>query len=226
MCKFEKTIRILSAGAAGIAGMIATLLLSSEKADRCLTNLCLVGLLSYIITDNGLNFFVSDLHVKGRNDPTAQQIMATTEQMKRDVQLLRRQFLTIPSLAPTLFSNKTADPYGLVNKIESLASILENRGKIDELPKDIFCPINMTVMKDPVQTSSGHSYERSALQSYYCAGGMSCPMNRSLPLENPRTLPTNLALQIRIHAILQEKLKNTSSTPKDPVQVSKHSLTQ
>ncbi|MFA6409652.1 MAG: U-box domain-containing protein [Gammaproteobacteria bacterium] len=225
MFTFENTVKIVGSGLAGLTGTIASLLFYEEKDRGSIITSCVTGLICCLIIKEKLDDFFIKLRLSARNDPIVLQTRTAIERIRRDRELLRSQHATGTLSTNAFFSNRI-DPYALAGKISGLAAILEERGNIDELPKDVFCPIDRTVMKDPVQTASGHSYERSALQSYYYAGGASCPMNRNIPLGNPRTLPTNLALQIRIHAILKEKTESMSSAKQNQVKVGKMGSTQ
>ena len=51
------------------------------------------------------------------------------------------------------------------------------KGTEEDAPEDFFCPISQELMRDPVTTSDGHTYERSAIED--CLGG-ACLANTNL----------------------------------------------
>ena len=46
------------------------------------------------------------------------------------------------------------------------------------IPESFICPINLTVMREPVMDRYGNSYERSAIQSWINSGHQVCPLTR------------------------------------------------
>lgn len=45
-------------------------------------------------------------------------------------------------------------------------------------PSSFICPLTLTVMKDPVMSRYGQSYERGAILEWLAAGNETCPMTR------------------------------------------------
>ena len=43
------------------------------------------------------------------------------------------------------------------------------------IPADFICPVNLTLMADPVVASDGHTYEREAIQEWLGTGSMLSP---------------------------------------------------
>jgi len=57
-----------------------------------------------------------------------------------------------------------------------------------EVPQHLVCPISSEVMVDPVFTADGHTYERSAIQSWFDRGGATSPLT-GVVLEHLRLTP-------------------------------------
>eukprot|EP00621_Florenciella_sp_RCC1693_P014673 CAMPEP_0182531388 /NCGR_PEP_ID=MMETSP1323-20130603/8823_1 /TAXON_ID=236787 /ORGANISM="Florenciella parvula, Strain RCC1693" /LENGTH=270 /DNA_ID=CAMNT_0024740935 /DNA_START=255 /DNA_END=1063 /DNA_ORIENTATION=- len=45
-----------------------------------------------------------------------------------------------------------------------------------QIPPDFICPITQELMRDPVNTLSGHSYERDAILQWFAGGTTKCPL--------------------------------------------------
>lgn len=71
----------------------------------------------------------------------------------------------------------------------------------------ITCPISLEIMRDPVMTTQGHTYERSTIQAWFDSGHKTDPLTNQ-PLLN-ETLITNYAIKSIIESIL-----NLSGDPK------------
>ena len=67
--------------------------------------------------------------------------------------------------------------------------------KIIGIPDDFICPITQTLMRDPLVTKEGHSFERGAILEWIYANG-TCPLTRR-PLSSCQLIP-NSALRIKI----------------------------
>ena len=66
--------------------------------------------------------------------------------------------------------------------------------------EDMFiCPISLVIMQDPVQTTSGHTFERSAIEDWF-RGHNTCPLTNE---EIPNTLTPNFALRSVIETYLK-----------------------
>jgi hypothetical protein len=99
------------------------------------------------------------------------------------------------------------DPRGLSYQIKTLLQSLAD-DRYAQLPKDFFCQITLHVMCDPVQTTDGFSYERTALQEWYDSGHTYCPIDRTKSLEDPHKLPTNITFQSFIYTTLKAIVEN------------------
>ena len=44
-----------------------------------------------------------------------------------------------------------------------------------QIPPDFICPITQELMRDPVNTLSGHSYERDAILQWFAGGTTKAP---------------------------------------------------
>jgi hypothetical protein len=47
-----------------------------------------------------------------------------------------------------------------------------------EIPDEYVCPLTLELMRDPVMTRYGNSYERSAILKWVACGNARCPMTR------------------------------------------------
>ena len=62
-----------------------------------------------------------------------------------------------------------------------------------ELPKSFCCSITMELMRDPVSTADGHTYERAAIARWFADGNATSP-NTGAALEHCNLIP-NIALR-------------------------------
>jgi len=63
-----------------------------------------------------------------------------------------------------------------------------------DTPHGFQCPITMEVMRDPVQATDGHSYERAAIEEWLQVHLPPTSPVTNLPLESTRLVP-NVALR-------------------------------
>jgi len=68
----------------------------------------------------------------------------------------------------------------------------------NEVPAEFRCPITMAVMKDPVVAADGHTYERSAIESWLRQRKVS-PLTNSPMTAKPLT--PNLAMRSQIESL-------------------------
>jgi hypothetical protein len=47
-----------------------------------------------------------------------------------------------------------------------------------EIPDEFICPLTLELMRDPVMTKYGNSYERSAILKWVACGNARCPLTR------------------------------------------------
>jgi len=69
-------------------------------------------------------------------------------------------------------------------------------GKMASIPDEFVCPITQTLMRDPVLTKEGHSFERWAILEWIYTNG-TCPLTRRPLLSRSELIPNTL-LKIRI----------------------------
>lgn len=62
---------------------------------------------------------------------------------------------------------------------------------------DLLCPITHLIMKAPVSTDDGHTYERAAIETWFDSGSMMSPLTGEQL--SSRTLRPNVALKNVIH---------------------------
>eukprot|EP00755_Sulcionema_specki_P026785 Sspe_Gene.86470::Locus_57137_Transcript_1_1_Confidence_1.000_Length_1304::g.86470::m.86470 len=94
---------------------------------------------------------------------------------------------------------------GIMDAVESTARLPEFSDGLDEAigdaPHEFMCPITCSIMRDPVLTSDGHTYERRAIEEWfrsYAGDGVPNSPLTNLPLEHCGLTPnTALAEQIR-----------------------------
>ncbi|XP_023754069.1 U-box domain-containing protein 44 [Lactuca sativa] len=94
---------------------------------------------------------------------------------------------------------------------EKARKYLTKRSSLGNQPleplQSFYCPITREVMVDPVETSSGHTFERSAIEKWLSDGSTSCPLTM-IPLDN-LTLRPNRTLK---QSIEEWKDRNTMIT--------------
>ncbi|KAK9051385.1 hypothetical protein SSX86_028012 [Deinandra increscens subsp. villosa] len=73
--------------------------------------------------------------------------------------------------------------------------------------QSFYCPITREVMVDPVETASGHTFERTAIEKWLADGGTSCPLT-GIPLDNLILRPNKTLRQ----SIEEWKDRNTMIT--------------
>ena len=61
----------------------------------------------------------------------------------------------------------------------------------NEPPPEVLCPITCELMRDPVVTADGHSYERSAIASWIERGNATSPLTGE-PLAHTHLVPNHL----------------------------------
>ncbi|KAK4797233.1 hypothetical protein SAY86_029559 [Trapa natans] len=91
--------------------------------------------------------------------------------------------------------------------------------------RSFYCPIRLDVMVDPVETSSGMTFEREAIQKWFALGNTNCPLTQ-IPIENTVLRPNkNLRQSIEewkdrnaMNMIVLIKQKLRSNEDKDIIQ--------
>jgi hypothetical protein len=73
----------------------------------------------------------------------------------------------------------------------------------DELPEDLCCPITCELMKDPVITADGTTFERCAIQEWFSTGARTSPTTNE-PLENLTLIPNHVCKRL-INALMEER---------------------
>ena len=72
-----------------------------------------------------------------------------------------------------------------------------------ELPEDLCCPITCELMKDPVITADGTTFERCAIKEWFETGARTSPTTNE-PLENLTLIPNHVCKRL-ITALLEER---------------------
>ena len=67
-----------------------------------------------------------------------------------------------------------------------------------EPPHSFFCPISSALMRDPVSTADGHTYERAAIARWFDDGNITSP-STGAALEHTSLVP-NIALRQAIES--------------------------
>ncbi|KAI9096707.1 hypothetical protein K1719_025886 [Acacia pycnantha] len=107
---------------------------------------------------------------------------------------------------------------GLLEKADSATSSQEKERKYfekrDSLGRQLleplhsfYCPISLDIMEDPVETSSGKTFERKAIEKWLAAGNKNCPLTM-LPLDTSKLRPNKTLRQ----SIQEWKDRNTMIT--------------
>jgi len=82
------------------------------------------------------------------------------------------------------------------------AELAEHRAEIerlritrDEMPEDLCCPITCELMKDPVITADGDTFERCAIEQWLSTGARTSPTTNE-PLDNLTLIPNHVAKRL------------------------------
>ena len=84
-------------------------------------------------------------------------------------------------------------PFNLRRSTMSSLAVVGTKGTEEDAPESFLCPITQELMRDPVNTQDGHTYERSALEEWFRTGQNTSPLT-GLPLPDTRMTP-NIALR-------------------------------
>ncbi|KAJ1383091.1 Zinc finger, RING/FYVE/PHD-type [Sesbania bispinosa] len=106
----------------------------------------------------------------------------------------------------------------VIEKVDSMNSVQEKKDRYFErrnslgsrhlMPlQSFYCPISLDIMVDPVETSSGKTYERSAIERWFAEGKDHCPLTM-LPLDTSVLRPNKTLRQ----SIQEWKERNTIIT--------------
>ena len=88
------------------------------------------------------------------------------------------------------------------------ASTDESQTNSSSAPEHFYCPLNLEIMEDPVQSrSSGQTFERQAILEWIFAGNATCPLTRK-PLR-PANLVDNDELYDEIS--VWQKIRDTDA---------------
>jgi len=82
-----------------------------------------------------------------------------------------------------------------------------------EVPEDLACPITHELMKNPVVTADGHTYEKEAIESWFRSGKKTSPYT-NVKLDNTSLIPNHLVKKL-IVAFLEKnrRIKTVASFP-------------
>ena len=108
-------------------------------------------------------------------------------------------------MSPTVIVQQEQQPskqqqqqHALLERTVSLSSIHD-----DIIPEEFICPISLSVMKDPVVSKDGQTYDRHAILQWLAQGHTTCPLTRQ-PLK-PSLLVPNVNLRMRLMKWKAEK---------------------
>ncbi|WVZ19296.1 hypothetical protein V8G54_006618 [Vigna mungo] len=103
---------------------------------------------------------------------------------------------------------------------EKESKYFEKRNSLGERPlralHSFYCPISHEIMVDPVETSSGKTFERSEIEKWFAEGNNLCPLTR-LPLDT-RILRPNKTLKMSIQEWKDRNTMITISTIKSELE--------
>lgn len=125
--------------------------------------------------------------------------------MKREFKELKSEMQNAKSRRDTAEALHMEQIIGLLEKADSITSAEEKEKKYyqkrDSLGKRLldplqsfYCPISLEVMEDPVETSSGKTFERSAIEKWFAEGKNNCPLTM-LPLDTSILRPNKTLRQ-------------------------------
>ncbi|KAG7355153.1 U-box domain containing protein [Nitzschia inconspicua] len=95
----------------------------------------------------------------------------------------------VPTSLPCIFIEETDHPDDGSSSSEDV---------VDDVPEEFLCPLTLCVMKDPVVSKDGISYDRTAIVKWLAKGNQSCPLTRQ-----PMTL-SSLAPDNRLRKCIQQ----------------------
>ncbi|TKY74058.1 U-box domain-containing protein 43 [Spatholobus suberectus] len=135
--------------------------------------------------------------------------------LKREFEELKNEMENAKSridVAETLHMEQIVAVLGKADFITSAqekeTKYFEKRYSLGERPlmalQSFYCPISHDIMVDPVETSSGKTYERSAIEKWFAEGNTLCPLTR-LPLDTKVLRPNKTLRQ----SIQEWKDRNT-----------------
>ena len=90
------------------------------------------------------------------------------------------------------------------DRVEQIALLREAEGKVAKVMESLRCPISLSLMRDPVQTADGITYEREEIEKWLRDSDIS--PKTLLPLPH-KTLVVNYAIKGCIEEAVQAKLK-------------------
>lgn len=168
--------------------------IQERNADRSYANNWLV----HIAETVGISIEQSELKKefeefkREREDATLHNDFLEALQMEQIIALLEKTDVTTPP------EDKEKEYFEKRNSL--------GRQPLDPL-QSFYCPMNMDVMVDPVETSSGQTFERSAIERWFAEGNDLCPLT-NIPL-NTSILRPNKSLR---QSIEEWKNRNTIIT--------------
>ncbi|RDX74169.1 Malignant T-cell-amplified sequence 1, partial [Mucuna pruriens] len=138
--------------------------------------------------------------------------------LKREFEELKNEMENAKSridVAEALHMEQVVAVLGRANFITSAqereTKYFEKRNSLGERPlmalRSFYCPISLDIMVDPVETSSGTTFERSEIEKWFAEGNTHCPLTR-LPLDTKILRPNKTLKQ----SIREWKDRNTMIT--------------
>lgn len=133
------------------------------------------------------------------------------EELKSDMQIAGSRRHTVEAL-------HMEQIVGVLEKADSITSSQEKEKKYFEKRNSLgrqlleplhsfYCPISLDIMEDPVETSSGKTFERKAIEKWLAEGNHNCPLTM-LPLDTSKLRPNKTLRQ----SIQEWKDRNTIIT--------------
>lgn len=98
------------------------------------------------------------------------------------------------------------------DRVEQLVLLREAEGKVAKVMESLRCPISLSLMRDPVQTADGITYEREEIEKWLRDSDIS--PKTLLPLPH-KTLVVNYAIKGCIEEAVQAKLKQLAAKKDD-----------
>lgn len=147
--------------------------------------------------------------------------------MKKEFKELKIEIQNAKSRKNTLEALHMEQIIGLLEKSDTITSTQEKEKKYFEKRDSLgnrafeplqsfYCPISFDIMEDPVETSTGKTFERSAIEKWFAEGNNNCPLTM-LPL-NTSILRPNKTLRQSIQEWKERNIIITISTLKSKLQ--------
>ncbi|CAM6118549.1 unnamed protein product [Calypogeia fissa] len=129
-------------------------------------------------------------------------------------------WMKVPVPCSSVLCTVTAVPLETSSRLKRVQKLNSKKSRLEVSVPDFFkCPISLELMRDPVTTSTGQTYDRSSIEKWFEKGHNTCPSTRQV-LEDMEIVPNHT-----LRRLIQEwQVSNRANgvermpTPKQPVE--------